>query len=328
MDTSVSAAQAQQRRSPDSVTFGDPGADQGDDAPLVSPRASFALGLLLIATGIFSLYALIALWPAVEAATSEVNGAPGPPVTVTFVGIDWTPSHEVALLMLVTFASALGSSLHASISFTDYVGNRNLRRSWIWWYVLRSFVGVALAVLFYFALRGGLFSANTTTDVINPFGIAALAGLVGLFSKQATDKLREIFDTMFRTAPGQGDDQRGDGIVNPRPVVGGAVPSRVDAGTAAIDIRLAGEGFIPSSLVRVSRSLDDRGPFLPREARVISPSEVMVRLVGEDLETAGTLYLTVLNPPPGGGVSRAAEVEIGSAPAAVAAEAEPNGAGS
>jgi hypothetical protein len=138
-------------------------------------------------------------------------------VTVSVLGIDWRPTEEVAMLALVVCSSALGGSLHSAISFTDYVGNRRLTASWVWWYVLRSLLGTSLAMLFYFALRGGLFGADASTDVINPFGIAALAGLVGLFHKQATDKLRELFDTMFKTAPGHGDDQRLDSIGDPRP---------------------------------------------------------------------------------------------------------------
>lgn len=292
----------------DGLNLNGPG-DPDDDAleSLVSPAGSLVLGLLLVAIGLFSLYALIAMWPAVDAATTKGSA----PVGVTLVGIDWKPSNEVALLMLVTFSSALGSSLHATISFTDYVGNRRLAKSWVWWYVLRTYVGVALSLLFYFALRGGLFSANTPTDVINPFGIGALAGLVGLFSKQATDKLREIFDTMFRTAPGKGDDQRGDSIVNPKPVVGGAIPSIIQAaGAAPVEIRLTGEGFILDSVVRVSRSREGRGPFVQRSTQFVGPTELRVWLDPEDIEKTGVAYLTVINPPPGGGRSGQAEVEI------------------
>jgi hypothetical protein len=49
------------------------------------------------------------------------------------------------------------------------------------------------------AVRGGLLAAQASADAVNPYGVAALAGLVGMFSKQATDKLREVFDTLFRT---------------------------------------------------------------------------------------------------------------------------------
>ena len=190
---------------------------------LVSRNGALALGALLSLLMLLTLYGLIALWPAVAAATSD----PPHTVVVQLLGVHWRPTEEVSLLMLVVLASALGGTLHASISFTDYVGNGRLTTSWIWWYVLRGLLGTSLAVLFYFALRGGLFSANTPTNVINPFGIAALAGLVGLFHKQATDKLRELFDTMFRTAPGKGDDQRRDSIDAGQPVVTHAERVRV-----------------------------------------------------------------------------------------------------
>ena len=44
-------------------------------------------------------------------------------------------------------------------------------------------------------------------EVISPFGIAALAGIVGLSSKQFIDKLKNITDTTFSTAQ---DDERAD----------------------------------------------------------------------------------------------------------------------
>jgi hypothetical protein len=126
-------------------------------------------------------------------------------------------SADATLLLLVILISALGSYIHITVSFSDFAGNRQLVSSWVWWYVLRVFVGSALAVLFYFAIRGGFFSTSSGGSEINVYGIAALAGLVGLFSKQATDKLREIFDTAFRTQPGHGDDARGDSVVTPTP---------------------------------------------------------------------------------------------------------------
>lgn len=270
----------------------------------VSFRGTLALGMMLTLLLLASLYAMIAIWPAVDAATTD----PPAPAPITLFGFAWQPAGEVALLMLVTFASALGGSLHAAISFTDYVGNRRLTTSWIWWYVLRVLLGTALAVLFYFALRGGLFSANTSTDNINPFGIAALAGLVGLFSKQATDKLREIFDTMFRTAPGQGDDQRADGIVNPRPQIASIDPTFADAGAAVLDLRVRGEGFTPRSVVCVTRPQETKT--LRRKTEFLGPTELRVRLAARDLVDAGVVRVTVRNPPPGGGESAAAELEL------------------
>jgi hypothetical protein len=296
---------------PEGAAKDGPDGDGRIRTPFIPPRAAteretLVLGVFLAAMVLVCVYLLLALWPAVEAATAERPHA----TVVHLFSFAWRPTPEVVLLLLVAFSSALGGSLHATISFTDYVGNRRLATSWIWWYVLRVHLGTALAVLFYFALRGGLFSANTPTNVINPFGIAALAGLVGLFHKQATDKLRELFDTMFRTAPGQGDDQRGDSIVNPHPVMGGVEPTRVPSDGSKLTVHVRGEGFIPQSVVRVGRTRDARGPFIQRRSRFVSPTELEVTLDPADILEAATVYLTVLNPPPGGGTSGAAELEV------------------
>ena len=102
-------------------------------------------------------------------------------------------------------AGALGS--HTLTSFADYMGNRALSKSWLWWFILRTPIGIAHALLFYVVLRGGLIvptlpsgsSGADTTRFLNPYGVAAISALAGMFSKQTTDKLREILDTLFRT---------------------------------------------------------------------------------------------------------------------------------
>jgi hypothetical protein len=172
---------------------------------------------------------------------------------VTWFGFEWKPSADAALLALVVLSSGVGSYVHAAVSFTDYVGNRGLTVSWIWWYVLRLFVGSSLAVIFYFAIRGGFFSTGGDAAQINPYGIAAISGLVGLFSKQATDKLREIFDTAFRVEQG-GDVDRGDSLnTTPGAEAGGAAP-----GTT---IMVATSTAAPSDvdLGAVDQALTDQG---------------------------------------------------------------------
>ena len=121
---------------------------------------------------------------------------------------------------------ALGSYVHAATSFASYVGNRRLMLSWAWWYVLRPFIGMALALIFYFVVRGGLLSTGAAATDVSVFGVAAVAGLVGMFSKQATDKLRELFDNLFRTEKGEGDDARADKLGANLPVTSGMIERR------------------------------------------------------------------------------------------------------
>ena len=182
-------------------------------AQLVPLWGKILLGIFLTVVGGLLVYLLFVLWPAVQSATAA-NGTAEPvePETISVFGASYSPDPEVTLLLLVAVLSALGSYVHAAQSFVDFAGNRQLVVSWVWWYPFRILIGVALAEIFYFAIRAGFFGTDTPTTFINPYGIAAVAGLVGLFSKQATDKLKEVFDTVFSTAPGQGDDMRKDSI--------------------------------------------------------------------------------------------------------------------
>ncbi len=105
---------------------------------------------------------------------------------------------ETRYLLIVAVTGALGSYIHLATSFADYLGNRQFYKSWGWWYLLRPFIGTALALLFYFAIRGGLLTANASAKDVSPYGLAAVAGLAGLFSKQAADKLKEVFEALFK----------------------------------------------------------------------------------------------------------------------------------
>jgi hypothetical protein len=259
------------------------------------------LGLLLLVLGAVLVTVLFSVWPTLERVSQSKSG---PPQALFGFSI----SSGTSLIVLVIVASALGSYVHTATSFADYVGNGRLMLSWLWWYILRIFVGVALALLFYFAVRGGFFASQAANSSVNPFGIAALSGLVGLFSKQATDKLREVFDTLFRTAPGQGDEQRRDSIGNPRPKVVGVEPPIITAGSETATIQLRGEGFVPESQVRISQFGSDI--VLERKSTFVASTELSVVLPKEDLEEACIFQVTVFNPEPGGGRSAPTRIEV------------------
>jgi len=197
------------------------------------------LGVLLLGLGAVLLYLLLTLWPAVEAAKESRDGS------VTWFWQHLDLSADATLLLLVIVVSAVGSYVHVTVSFSDFAGNRQLVSSWVWWYILRVFVGSSLATLFYFAIRGGFFSNTSDSAQVNVYGIAALSGLVGLFSKQATDKLREIFDTAFRTKDGYGDDARSDSIANPAPTLESSEPARVGHGILQVDPEPGGGTSVP-----------------------------------------------------------------------------------
>ncbi|MEU2280707.1 hypothetical protein ABZ614_01835 [Streptomyces sp. NPDC013178] len=185
------------------------GGEAGDGSRRLSAPGTAVLGVLLLAEVVLLCGALLSLWPVLL----DLVG-PAADVTATARwspwGVPgWTLTGDTAMLLAVICCSGLGSFVHAATSFATYVGNRRLYSSWVWWYLLRASIGVTLALLVYLLLRGGLFAGSSGAGSTNPYGFCGIAGLCGLFSKQATDKLREICDTILSTR-GDGDRDRQD----------------------------------------------------------------------------------------------------------------------
>ena len=72
-------------------------------------------------------------------------------------------------------------------------------------YLSVPLVGALLALLFYIVLRGGLVTTQASSTDLNIYGFAAIAALVGLFSEQATVKLRNIFEALFTKSESASD---------------------------------------------------------------------------------------------------------------------------
>jgi len=70
--------------------------------------------------------------------------------------------------------------------------------TWVASYVLIPVVGAVLATLVYLVLRAGLLPSSGASG--DPYGFAAVAALVGMFSSQAASKLKDVFETLFAKA--------------------------------------------------------------------------------------------------------------------------------
>jgi hypothetical protein len=244
--------------------------------------------LLVFAGGLIS--ALVDLWPLVHT-KSTASG------NVEFFwglfSISVTP--DTGLIVMAAVVGALGAFLHASASLGDYLGNKRFVASWTPWYVVRLPLGAALAVLFYFVVRAGFLSSDASSDKVNTFGVAALAGLAGLFSKQATDKLREVFETLFRVSPQGGDAERGNSLANPVPVISALDPASVKVGATNVSLRVSGEDFVEHSIVRVGG--------VEQPTTFESAGELRAQLPADLVAAPAVLDVTVSSPEPGGGVS-------------------------
>lgn len=200
---------------------------------------------------------------------------------------------DQSLALAVLASGAMGGLVHVATSFSDYVGNRRYHATWQWWYLLRPGIGGALALVFYFLIRGGILSlTGSTTDTPNIYGMTAIAALVGMFSKQATDKLDDVFDTLFNS---EKDAARKDGLVNPQPRLDAVDPLSVAAGAPETSLLLNGAGFTADSVVRFAGT--DRAP------QFVSATQLRLKLSVDDLKNPGQAAVQVHNPAPGGGDS-------------------------
>lgn len=124
---------------------------------------------------------------------------------------------EAVVLTMVILLGALGGALKLVSSLVTYVGNRQLMRSWLPHYLAMPIIGAGLAPMVYMLLRIGLVGPSGVSGDgsgianLNLIAIYAFAALTGLFAKTATDKLAEVFKTLFRTKEPALKDELGAG---------------------------------------------------------------------------------------------------------------------
>ena len=265
-----------------------------------SLRDIIALGIALMILFVFLLYSFLTLWP--SDLDEKTRGSVVEFVRWFGTSNGFNSTIDARLLLLVMVSGAIGSLIHAATSFADFVGNERLSANWIWWYILRPFIGMALAAIFYVTIRAGFLTSAGQPATINVYGITSMAGLVGMFAKQATDKLSEVFDTVFRTAPGGGDMQRKDSLDHPAPIIASIAPVTIAPTNSPVTVTLRGSGFTADSVARVRDS--------DRPTTLVGPNQLKVVLPAADVATAGRVDLVVYTPPPGGGRSSPIALQI------------------
>lgn len=114
-------------------------------------------------------------------------------------------SPDERMFWIVLLCGMLGGLVHSLRSFAWYVGNRKLVLSWVAFYVTLPFVGGAIALIFYLVIKGGFFPQAELSDT-NPFGFAAFSVLIGMFTEEASVKLKSLAANMLSSAE-KGKDQ-------------------------------------------------------------------------------------------------------------------------
>jgi hypothetical protein len=156
--------------------------------------------LYFVALSVVALGFLVGAWPNQPQPMQLFGG---------LISITLPNDGDVRLAIVAMSAGALGAFVHSATSFVTYLGNRQLIRSWTAWYILRPFIGMGLAIMFYLLMRAGFVAPGANPSAINPFGIATVAALAGMFAKESIDKLKEVFDELVKP-PKAEDAKRGD----------------------------------------------------------------------------------------------------------------------
>jgi len=244
---------------------------------LMKARWIALIAIYLLAISVLVLYGLIKLWPhptpsgePKETAQATASPSPAPsgspnrklpdPEQISFFGGWISPQIylETRLLLIVMLTGSLGSLMHSLRSLYWYTGNREMVWSWAAFYFLLPFTGAILAVIFYFVVRGGFFSPQASFEQTSPFGFAALSALVGLFSPQATLKLKEVAETIF-TKPGAGTDTKPQGSASPpkpdetaqaAPQITSVTPTSGPA-AGGTTLSITGTGFVTGGTVKI-----------------------------------------------------------------------------
>ncbi len=169
------------------------------DSPFVGPIGFLLTAVYLLLLSILLVVAIVQCWPSPAAPNEPAY----PPSQAQFLFWAFSISDEARLLLIVVLAGALGGQVRSLRSFAWYVGNKELKRSWLPQYILTPFVGAILAIISYFIIRGAFCPANSTAQQTS--GFAGLASIVGIASEHIALKLKQVVDTLF-TKPIQGKD--------------------------------------------------------------------------------------------------------------------------
>jgi hypothetical protein len=151
-------------------------------------------------------------------------------------------SLNTLILLLVMIGGFLGSLIHITGSFGDFIGNGRFKRSWSMWYFTRPFLAAGLAIVVYFAVIGGFLSLNSTSGSVNLVGVMTVSILVGLFTDRIALKLSEVFDVIFKPK-----DVRTDPITG-QPKATLVTPMTIVRDTL-VPITIMGENFVKEHLI-------------------------------------------------------------------------------
>ena len=105
---------------------------------------------------------------------------------------------DTHFIFLVFLAGSLGALIHGLAKLSQNARDGLVKQRDALCYLSRPFLGAALAIAVYMVFRGGLLTTSNI-EILNPYGIAALSIITGLSTKQVTQKLKDLLESVFPT---------------------------------------------------------------------------------------------------------------------------------
>jgi hypothetical protein len=144
--------------------------------------ALFLLSALLVAH-------LLWAWSFTARLVAASGGSPAP-IRVHWLVLTFTPTVDWALLLVVTFTAAAGSTAHSALVFSNRAGLGTLESTWALWYLLRPGAAAIVGALTYIIVKAGFLGSVDGGDDKGLAFAAAVGALAGLFTDTLMEKLR------------------------------------------------------------------------------------------------------------------------------------------
>jgi hypothetical protein len=123
-------------------------------------------------------------------------------------------SENMTGALVAMAAAGIGSAVATIVGYLKHASEqKDFDLAYVPWYFARPLMGLLLGLIFFLLLKAGLLATYpgvaTENAAVNEWGIAGISALVGLFSKPAIEKLREVFNVLFRTEAERDEDLLG-----------------------------------------------------------------------------------------------------------------------
>lgn len=130
----------------------------------------------------------------------------------------------------------------------------------------------------------------TPAVLLNPYAVAAIGLLVGLFNAQAMSKLKKIAVALFEEEPTGKEPPKKDPLDARAPELAELNPSQATVGSNDLPLAVLGEAFMDGDVVLIDGK--------PQPTEFVSENELTATIPTASLAAAGELRISVRRPQP------------------------------